>query len=278
MASSRLKTERQEGSPSALDRLAHTALLTAEEEVRLARRAQAGCRESRGRLVESNMRLVMSIARQYATSLDMFEDLVQEGAIGLMRSVDRYDPSMGYRFSTYATHWIRQAIGRAGQSRPNAIRLPAHVSQMLRRISRARHGLAQTLHREPTLEELSERAGIEVGKVRHLLAVSQDALSLDAPETAHLNVRDLDGSHDPEAETLRECLAEQIREVLSHLSPKEQYVIEWRMRRHAGMQEEEDVCDSLAVSRERVRQLEQSAIKKLRRLAQRRLLGAFLGP
>lgn len=263
---------------SGLSRLAHAPLLTADEELRLAEAALAGCAESRRRLIEANMRLVMSIARNYARTPAHLEDLVQEGAIGLMRSVDRYDPNLGFRFSTYATHWIRQAIGRASEGPGRSIRLPAHVLQLLRRVSRARMELMQSLAKDPTVEELAEKSGLSADRVRQLLAVSQESLSLDSPSAAHLQVRDLDLSHDPEAESLNECLAEELRAAIASLTERERQVIEWRMRRNSGTAEEEDPSEALAVSKERIRQIEQSAIKKLRRLAQRRLLGAFLGP
>lgn len=261
-----------------LSRLAQAPLLDAGEELRLAAAARAGCPESRRKLIEANMRLVISIARNYARSPGQLEDLVQEGAIGLMRSVDRYDPSLGFRFSTYATHWIRQAIGRAAESPGRTIRLPAHVNQLLRKVGRARLELMQALATEPSAEAIAAHAGLSVEKVRHLIAVSQDALSLDSPDTSPYLVRDPDARHDPEAESLSDCLVEELREAMGCLSPRERHVIEWRLRRSAGMEEEEDPMESLAISRERVRQIEQTALKKLRRLAQRRLLGAFLGP
>src|SRR5687768_17268097 len=155
-------------------------LLSPEEEVALARRIQAGNLEAKQRMVESNLRLVISIAKRYRCRGLSFEDLVQEGVIGLMAAIARYDPEKGYRFSTYATHWIRQAIGRAIDNHSRLIRLPSHVSDALRKLERARLLLARQLGRQPTLGELSAEAEVPLTKIQGLMQSSQEPLSLDA--------------------------------------------------------------------------------------------------
>lgn len=147
--------DHEESVPSYLNRLTRTPLLTPEEEVELTRAVQKGDERARMRLIESNMRLVINIAKSYRNRSIPLEDLIQEGAIGLMQAAERFDPDKGYRFSTYATHWIRQAIGRAIDNKSKAIRLPAHVSQSLRKIERERLRLARELGKDPSLDQLA---------------------------------------------------------------------------------------------------------------------------
>src|SRR5579875_1874248 len=165
----------QEGT-SYLRFLTRRRLLTAEEEIELAYRARQGDQQARNLLVEANMRLVVGIARHYNTSLISFEDIVQEGAIGLMKAVERFDPQRGCRLSTYATPWIRQAISRAIDTKAKAIRVPAHVAESLRRLEKARLQLLTELQEEPTAEQLAERLGMPVVKVRLLLQTAQEPL------------------------------------------------------------------------------------------------------
>ncbi|WP_424741069.1 sigma-70 family RNA polymerase sigma factor, partial [Klebsiella pneumoniae] len=151
-----------------LNRLTRCNLLTPDEEIRLANRIAAGGSsgvQAKARLVESNMRLVVSIAKAYRSSGIPFEDLIQEGAIGLMTAAERFDPKRGYRFSTYATQWIRQAIGRAVDNKAKSIRLPAHVSESLRKLDKARAEMRRELGEDPTLEQLAQRTGIAIRKV-----------------------------------------------------------------------------------------------------------------
>ena len=164
----------EEGIPSYLNRLTQAPLLAAEEEKALSIAAQAGCRVSRERLVESNMRLVINIAKGYHSRSIPLEDLIQEGAIGLMYAIERFDPTKGFRFSTYATHWIRQTIGRAIDSKAKAIRLPAHISQSLRRVEKARQALMREMGREPTVEQLSEALGLTPKRLVTLIQASQE--------------------------------------------------------------------------------------------------------
>ena len=167
-----------------ITRLTRARLLNHQEEMDLARKVKLGGSEGRRaqhRLVESNMRLVVSIAKAYRASGIPIEDLVQEGAIGLMTAAERYDPDRGFRFSTYATQWIRQAIGRAVDNKAKAIRLPAHVSESLRKLDRVRAELRRETGDEPTNENIAERSGLSVRKVQALLNTTQDPISLDLP-------------------------------------------------------------------------------------------------
>src|SRR2546423_1167126 len=163
---------------SYLSHLTRQRLLTAEEEIRLAIRVKQGDALARSLLIESNMRLVINIAKGYHCALVPFEDLVQEGAIGLMTACERYDPSRGYRFSTYATHWIRQAISRAIDNKSRAIRVPAHVSETLRKIERAKSALTREIGEEPTLEQIAEVVEMSPRKVAAFLQAGQDPVSL----------------------------------------------------------------------------------------------------
>jgi len=269
--------------PSYLNRLTQTEVLSAEEEAHLTREAVAGSEEARRKLVEANMRLVVNIAKHYRNRAIPFEDLVQEGAIGLMNAVSRFDPSKGYRFSTYATHWIRQSIGRAIDNKAKAIRLPAHVSETLRRIERERARFRRERGVEPTPSQLSEALGISMKKVIHLMQSAQEPLSLD------MSVGDDESTtlgtllHDtitanPEQAMLSAELLRELTEIMSELSDREVEV----MRRRLGLESEGDahvlqeIGRELQLSRERVRQIEMQALKKLRQLARRRQLRDLL--
>ncbi|MCW5937096.1 MAG: sigma-70 family RNA polymerase sigma factor [Fimbriimonadaceae bacterium] len=263
--------------PSYLGRLTQTPLLTAAEEMTLTRAAQAGCSDSRKRIVEANMRLVVNIAKGYRHRSISLEDLVQEGAIGLLQAIDRFDPEKGFRFSTYATHWIKQAIARAITGKTSAIRLPAHVSQALRRVERERQIAVQQLGTEPSCEQLAERLGISSSRLRTLLQCSQDLVSLDirVGENDSATLGSLisdDNAIDPEAEALNSEAIEEILHALSELTEREQKVMAHRLRIEEGGGDagRDELCDELKLSRERIRQIEVSAVKKLRRLAQRR--------
>src|SRR5689334_22978588 len=164
---------------SYLTRLTRQRLLTCEEEVELAARVRRGDRRAKRKLVEANMRLVINIAKNYHNPLVPFEDLVQEGAIGLMTATERYDPERGYRFSTYATHWIKQAISRAIDNKARAIRVPAHVSETIRKIERTRAALMRESDDEPSVEQIASSIGMSPRKVAAFLAAGQDPVSLD---------------------------------------------------------------------------------------------------
>jgi RNA polymerase primary sigma factor len=271
-----------DGIPSYLSRLTQAPLLTPEEEIVLTRAVQAGDKQAKQRLIESNMRLVINIAKTYRNRAIPLEDLIQEGAIGLMQAAERFDPDKGFRFSTYATHWIRQAIGRAIDNKSKAIRLPAHVSQSLRRVEKERLRLSRELGQEPTPEQLAAAMGISAKKLLTLLQSSQDLLSLD------MNVGDSGGmtlggllkddrNIDPESLVLSQEMIRELQRIMLELNDREQRVMRLRFRLDgADTPLQEDIAKEMKLSRERVRQIEVQAIKKLRALAQRRRLRDML--
>lgn len=277
-------SEHDEGIPSYLSRLTQAPLLTAEEEVALTRAVQAGDESARQRLIESNMRLVINIAKTYRNRAIPLEDLIQEGAIGLMQAAERFDPDKGFRFSTYATHWIRQAIGRAIDNKSKAIRLPAHVSQSLRRIEKERLRLARELGQDPSPEQIAQAMGISAKKLLTLMQSSQDLLSLD------MTVGDSGGmtlgglikdttNGDPETQVLSQELINELQRILLELNEREQRVMRLRFRLDGSEPPlQEDIAREMRLSRERVRQIEVQAIKKLRALAQRRRLRDMWNP
>jgi RNA polymerase primary sigma factor len=274
-------SDTEDGIPSYLSRLTQAPLLTAEEEVALMRAIQKGDETARRRLIESNMRLVINIAKTYRNRAIPLEDLIQEGAIGLMQAAERFDPDKGFRFSTYATHWIRQAIGRAIDNKSKAIRLPAHVSQSLRKIEKERLRLSREMGCDPTPEQLATAIGISPKKLTTLMQTSQELLSLD------MTVGDAGGmtlggllkdttNADPERMILSEEVMVELQRILLELNDREQRVM--RLRFHLDETEplQDDIAKELKLSRERVRQIEVQAIKKLRHLAQKRRLRDIL--
>ncbi|MCC7229211.1 MAG: RNA polymerase sigma factor RpoD/SigA [Fimbriimonadaceae bacterium] len=267
-----------DGIPSYLGRLTQAPLLTQEEEVVLTRAVQAGNRVARQRLIESNMRLVINIAKTYRNRSIPLEDLIQEGAIGLMQAAERFDPEKGFRFSTYATHWIRQAIGRAIDNKSKAIRLPAHVSQSLRKVEREKVRLSRELGMDPSPEQIASAMGISAKKLLTLIQSSQELLSLDMAVgdgggmTLGGLIKDTKNT-DPETMILSQETIEELQRIICELNEREQRVMRFRFRldgSEAPLQE--DIAKELKLSRERVRQIEVQAIKKLRALAQRRRL------
>jgi RNA polymerase primary sigma factor len=269
--------------PSHLSRLTQADLLSPAEETELTHQAARGSEDARRRLVEANMRLVVNIAKHYRNRTVPFEDLVQEGAIGLMNAIARFDPTKGYRFSTYATHWIRQAIGRAIDNKAKAIRLPAHVSETLRRLERERARLKRESGKEPTVHQLSEALGISTPKVIHLMQSSQEPLSLDMvvgeDDSTTLGTLVHDTlTKSPEDAVLGSELIRELREILDELNERELQV----MRRRLGLEESgegrvlQEIGRELQLSRERVRQIEMQALKKLRQLARRKQLRDLL--
>ncbi|MBX3112523.1 MAG: sigma-70 family RNA polymerase sigma factor [Fimbriimonadaceae bacterium] len=273
----------EEGVPSYLNRLTQAPLLAAEEEKALSVAAQDGCRASRERLVESNMRLVINIAKSYHSRSIPLEDLIQEGAIGLMYAIERFDPTKGFRFSTYATHWIRQTIGRAIDSKAKAIRLPAHISQSLRRVEKARQQLTREMGHEPTLEHLAEMLGITPKRLVTLIQASQELVSLDVQvgenegTTLGSLIKD-DNCNSPETMLLNAEIVDELHEVMQQLNDRERKVVTARLRYGDtdAVKVREELSEEFQVSRERVRQLEVQAIKKLRQVAQRRRLREYL--
>lgn len=268
----------EDGIPSYLGRLTQTPLLTAEEEVALTRRIQRGDHAARQRLVEANMRLVINIAKGYRNRVVPIEDLIQEGAIGLIQASERFDPDRGFRFSTYATHWIRQSIGRALDGKSKTIRIPAHISQAVRKIERERARLAREMGEDPTTDQIAAAMGLNPKRLLQLLQTSQDLISLDA--TVGMNpgvtlggmIRD--PSHDdPESTIITNEIIAELERIINELNDREQSVMRLRFRLEGNeCCEPEDVAKELKISRERIRQIEIQAIKKLRALAQRRRL------
>lgn len=276
--------ECDDGIPSYLNRLTKVPLLTPEEELELTRAVQNGDEKARQKLIESNMRLVINIAKTYRSKAIPFEDLIQEGAIGLMQAAERFDPEKGFRFSTYATHWIRQAIGRAIDNKSKAIRLPAHVSQSLRRVEKERLRLARELGKDPSADQLATALGITTRKLQVLFQSSQELLSLDMSVGDNYGttlgglIRDT-RNDDPESNILTSEVIEELSQILCELNEREQRVMRLRFRLDdvtADPSVQEDIAKELKLSRERIRQIELQAIKKLRMLAHRRRLREIL--
>lgn len=270
-------SDHDDGIPSYLNRLTQAPLLTQEEEVILTKAVQQGDISARERLIESNMRLVINIAKTYRNRSIPLEDLIQEGAIGLMQAAERFDPEKGFRFSTYATHWIRQAIGRAIDNKSKAIRLPAHVSQSLRRVEKERTRLSRELGYDPSTEQIAAAMGISPKKLLTLMQSSQELLSLDMTVgdsggmTLGGLIKDNDG--DPETMVLSQEMLVELQRILQELNEREQRVMRLRFRLDGTEPPlQEDIAKEMKLSRERVRQIEVQAIKKLRALAQRRRL------
>jgi len=267
---------------SYINRLTRAPLLTAMDELRLAYRVRAGDLIAKMKMIESNMRLVVSIAKTYLASGIPLEDLIQEGAIGLMTAAERFDPDRGYRFSTYATQWIRQAIGRSVDNKAKSIRLPAHVSESLRKLERARVELRRQLGDEPTIEQVAEVAGVSMKKMNTLLHTTLDPVSLDMPvgdeENTPLGNLLLDrSSTDPQDALIQAEMRSEIESILGSLDEREQVI----MRSRFGFEDDDrhvlqQIGENLGISRERVRQLEVQAIRKLRSAARKKRLREYL--
>ena len=244
-------------------------LLTRAEERELARRKDEGDENAKRRLIECNLRLVMSITRNYTKAGVPLLDLIQEGNLGLIRAVEKFDYRMGYKLSTYATWWIRQAVTRALADQGRTIRLPVHVAEQVRRLLRSRRQLAQKLNREPTLSELAAEAALPEEKVRDLLELVEDPVSLDTPvgegDSLYGDMIEDVHSDQPEAQTAKHLRHRELATALSRLNPRMRHVLALRF----GLGGEaprtlEEVGSELGVTRERVRQLESRALRELR--------------
>jgi RNA polymerase primary sigma factor len=267
---------------SFINRLTRQRLLTFDEEVELSARVQRGDNRAKDRLVEANMRLVINIAKNYHNPLVPFEDLVQEGAIGLMTAAERFDPEKGYRFSTYATHWIRQAISRAIDNKAKAIRIPAHVSESLRKLERMRALLLRENGEEPSAELLAQRLGISARKVNALIQAGQEPVSLDMlvgdEENTTLASLIFDRTAaNPQEAILGAEMQQQICSLLAILTPREREIMQKRLGfEEDSMQVLQEIGEKLHISRERVRQIEVQALRKLRHAAKRKNLYGYL--
>ena len=265
-----------------LKEIGRVPLLTAEEEVELARRMEAGDASARHRLEEANLRLVVSIAKRYVGRGMLFLDLIQEGNLGLLKAVEKFDYSKGYKFSTYATWWIRQAITRALADQARTIRIPVHMVETINKLVRVSRSLLQELGRDATAEEIAKEMGLSVVRVREIMKIAQEPVSLETPvgeeEDSHLGdfIED-EAALDPADAASMMLLKEQISEVLKTLAPREAEVLRLRLGLEDGRSRTlEEVGQSFGVTRERIRQIEAKALRKLRHPVRlRKLQGNF---
>lgn len=265
-----------------LKEIGRVPLLTAEEEIELAKRIEQGDEEAKRRLAEANLRLVVSIAKRYVGRGMLFLDLIQEGNMGLLKAVEKFDYDKGFKFSTYATWWIRQAITRAIADQARTIRIPVHMVETINKLIRVQRQLLQELGREPTPEEVAKEMNFTPEKVREILKIAQEPVSLETPigeeDDSHLGdfIEDQDALAPSEAAAY-ELLKEQLEDVLDTLTDREENVLRLRFGLDDGRTRTlEEVGKVFGVTRERIRQIEAKALRKLRHPSRSKRLKDFL--
>ena len=265
-----------------LKEIGQIKLLTMDEELELADRIVNGDEEAKTIIAEANLRLVVSIAKRYVGRGMLFLDLIQEGNIGLMKAVEKFDVSKGYKFSTYATWWIRQAITRAIADQARTIRVPVHMVETINKLARIQRQLTLELNREPSEEELAKKMNVSVEKIREIYKISQDPVSLETPigeeDDSHLGdfIKD-EHNMSPEDYTTNELLKDEIDDVLLTLTEREEKVIRLRFGLEDGKARTlEEVGQMFGVTRERIRQIEAKALRKLRHPSRSRKLKDYL--
>ena len=265
-----------------LKEIGRVPLLTAEREKELAERMMVGDEDAKVELVEANLRLVVSIAKRYVGRGMFFLDLIQEGNMGLMKAVDKFDYTKGYKFSTYATWWIRQAITRAIADQARTIRIPVHMVETIHKVSRISRQLLQENGREPTADEIGERISMSPEKVREIMKIAQDPVSLETPigeeEDSHLGdfIPD-DDTPSPAEATSTSILREELERQLHTLTPREEHVIKLRFGLYDGRSRTlEEVGKEFDITRDRIRQIEAKALRKLRHPSRARHLKGFM--
>ena len=265
-----------------LKEIGQIKLLTLDEELKLADRILEGDEEAKNILAEANLRLVVSIAKRYVGRGMLFLDLIQEGNIGLMKAVEKFDVSKGYKFSTYATWWIRQAITRAIADQARTIRVPVHMVETINKLSRIQRQLTLELNREPSEEELANKMGMSIDKIREIYKISQEPVSLETPigeeDDSHLGdfIKD-EHNMSPEDYTINELLKGEINDILETLTEREEKVIRLRFGLEDGKARTlEEVGQMFGVTRERIRQIEAKALRKLRHPSRSRKLKDYM--